>query len=398
MSLNFGRDLLAIPGPSIIPDRVLAAMHKPSPNIYGGPLIDLTISLYPDLKTVARTSGEVAIYISNGHGVWEAALRNTVNPEEKVLVLATGFFAERWGGVGKSFGIDVEIIDFGARRDAAPQQLEDRLRQDKAGQIKAVLVVQADTASSVKNDIPALREAIDRAGHDAMFMVDCIASLACDQFEMDKWGADVMVAGCQKGLMTPAGLAFVFFNDKAKEARKHTNPGMYWDWVSRTEPEVYYQRFCGTAPTHHLFGLREALDILVHEEGVEAAWQRHERLAAAVWAALDRWSSAGNLEPNIAAPSNRTVAVTTVNTKKGDAGRIRDWCEHQAGLTLGIALGFPLEEANDHFRIGHMGHLNPPMLLGALGTIDAALKALGIDHGEGAVEAASSVVAGHKSI
>ncbi len=398
MSLNFGRTQLAIPGPSVIPDRVLAAMHRPSPNIYDGELIDLTAGLFPDLGTVARTTSDVAIYIANGHGAWEAALRNVLNPGDKVLVLSTGWFGAGWGVMGESFGLMTRVIDFGMQSDVDMDRVTEVLRADTERSIKAVMTVQTDTASSVINDIPRLRQVITETGHDALFMVDCIASLACDRFEMDEWGVDVMVAGCQKGLMTPAGLSFVYFNDKAATARKRTTPGQYWDWEPRTNPRVFYQQFAGTAPTHHLYGLREALNILVHEEGVEAAWARHRTIANAVWAAVDAWGQGGSLHHNISDPAKRSVAVSAINTGDAEAGQIRQWTEYEGGITLGIGLGFaePGEPEYDrHFRIGHMGHQNVAMTMAVLGTIDTALKAKGIPHGDDAVAAAARVLASH---
>ncbi len=399
MSLNFGPPLLAIPGPSVIPDRVLRAMHRPSPNIYEGELIALTDTIYPDLKAVARTNGDVAIYIANGHGAWEAALKNTLKPGDKALVLSTGRFAFNWGVMAETHGVEIEVLEFGMQGDADPNRLEEALRADTEQKIKAVLSVQADTASSVLNDIPALRKAIDSAGHGALFMVDCIASLACDRYEMDEWGADVTVAACQKGLMTPAGIAFVYFNDKAKASRTQATPRGYWDWIPRTQGEIFYQKFGGTAPTHHLYGLREALDILLHEEGLENAWARHETISKAVWTAIDVWAEGGSLQHNISNPNKRTVAVSALSTGEGEATRLRRWTEKEAGLTLGIGLGFGepgSTEWDRHLRIGHMGHQNVPMIQGVLGTIDSGLKALNIPHGDGALEAASRVLAEHQ--
>lgn len=396
MSLNFGREQLSIPGPSVMPERVMAAMHRPSPNIYEGELIELTHSLFPDLKTVAQTKHSAAIYIANGHGAWEAAISNTCSKGDTILVLVTGRFGEGWGEMATEMGVQTKILNFGNETDADPDAVTQALKDDTDHKIKAVFTVQTDTASSVQNDIPALRKAIDAANHPALFFVDCIASLGCDRFEMDAWGVDVMVTGCQKGLMTPAGMSLVFFNDKAEAA--HATAGLktpYWDWHPRANPDVYYQHFCGTAPTHHLYGLREALNILVHEEGIKAAWARHLTMSRAVWAAVEAW---GCLELNIKDPAKRSQAVTTVLSKNDECGQLRDWCEHQAGLTLGIGLGLaePGKSSwNNVMRIGHMGHLNPVMLLGALGTIDAGLKALKIPHGSGALDAASAEIAKH---
>ena len=396
MSLNFGREQLSIPGPSVMPDRVLAAMHRPSPNIYEGDLIKLTHSLFPDLKTVAQTKHSAAIYIANGHGAWEAAISNTCSRGDTILVLVTGRFGAGWAEMASELGVQIRILDFGMDADADPAVVTQTLKEDVDHVIKAVFTVQTDTASSVKNDIKALRKAVDEANHPALFFVDCIASLGCDKFEMDAWGVDVMVTGCQKGLMTPAGMSFVFFNDKSQVMHRRANlKTPYWDWEPRANPEVYYQHFCGTAPTHHLYGLREALNILVHEEGIEAAWARHMTMSRAVWAAVEAW---GCLAVNIKEPSKRSQAVTTVLSKNDECGRLRHWCEHKAGLTLGIGLGLaePGQKSWDNvMRIGHMGHMNPVMLMGALGTIDAGLKAMRIPHGPDALNAASSEIAKH---
>ena len=392
MSLSFGRDLLAIPGPSVTPDRVLRAMHRPAPNIYEGELIGLTERVIADLRRVARTEHSVAIYIGNGHAGWEAVLANILAPGDLALVIATGRFGLGWAEMARRMGIAVELLDFGFRAPADPDRLEARLRADAEGRIKAVLTVQTDTASSVRNDIPALRAAIDAAGHPALFVVDCIACLGCDGFEMDAWGVDVMVAACQKGLMTPPGLAFTWHGPKAEAGRVDPRSS-YWDWGPRVRPDAYYQLFCGTAPTHHLYGLREALAMILDEEGLERTWARHAAFAQAVWAAVEAWGAGGALGLNIADPASRSHAVTTIRTGTAEADRLRRWCADAAGLTLGIGLGAAREREDSLFRVGHMGHLNPPMLLGALATVEAGLAACGIPHGPGALAAAARVIA-----
>ncbi|WP_198671077.1 pyridoxal-phosphate-dependent aminotransferase family protein [Oceanibium sediminis] len=396
MNLSHGRPILAIPGPSMIPDRVLQAMHIPSPNIYEGELIDITYSISADLCRLARTEGRVGMYIGNGHAAWEASLVNTLAPGDRALVISTGRFALGWAEIARKLGVEVEILDFGTDRAADPVVLEARLRRADAAGIKAVLTTQTDTASSATNDIPALRAAIDAAGHDALFLVDGIASFGCEPFEMDAWGADVLVASCQKGLMTPAGMSFVFAGTRALEARKgleRVSP--YFDWAPRFAPELFYQNFSGTPPTHHLFGLRTALD-MIFEEGVEQVWARHAVLASAVWAAVDVWSETSQIACNIADPAQRSRAVTTVRAGQDHGARLRAWCEQKAGLTLGIGLGLDgaaTPPGEGLFRIGHMGHLNAPSILGTIGTIDAGLKALGLAHGGGALRAASDVIA-----
>ena len=397
MSLAFGRDILSIPGPSMIPDRVLQAMHRPAPNIYEGDLIDLTARIKDDLKEVAQTDGEALIYIANGHGGWEAALSNIVNRGDKLLALSTGRFTRGWIEIAKPLGADVTEIDFGTDAPIDPQKVEDALRADRAHEIRAVICVQTDTASSVKNDIKALRAAIDAAKHPALLMVDCIACLACDEYRMDEWGVDVTVSACQKGLMTPPGLAFNHINEKAIEARKRCDQTTgYWDWTMRRTPDVYYMNFYGTAPTHHLFGLGTAMDMILREEGIENTWKRHEILASSVWAAIEAWGTEGSISCNVTDRNNRSTAVTSVRTGDHDADALRRWSQDEAGLTLGINLGLTAlgsARENGLFRIGHMGHLSPPMILGTIATIDAGFKKLNIPHGPGAIEAATRVIA-----
>ena len=396
-NLSHGRPYLAIPGPSVMPDAVLRAMHRPAPNIYAGELVEMMPGLVTDLKRVARTEHHVAMYIGNGHAAWEAALANVLCPGDKVLVPATGSFAMGWGRTAECQGAEVEIIDFGKQTPIDPARVAEALSADKAHRIRAVLAVHVDTSTSIRNDIAALRKAIDAAGHPALLMVDCIASLGCDRFEMDAWGADVMVTGCQKGLMVPPGMAFVFFNDKAAAARaKVPQVSWYWDWVPRAHPEIFFQYHGGTAPTHHLYGLRVALD-MIHEEGMEHVWARHATLSRAVWAACDKWSEAGTFALNVADPAHRSTAVTTLCLTSPDATSLRTWVEENLGLTLGISLGMAeLDDPAWHgfFRLGHMGHVNGQMIMGLLGGMEAGMRGLGIAHGAGALDAAAEVLSG----
>ncbi|MEO1549636.1 MAG: aminotransferase class V-fold PLP-dependent enzyme [Pseudomonadota bacterium] len=395
MSLAHGRPFLAIPGPSVFPESVLQAMNRPEVNIYEGELVDMAFSMREDLCKVARTDGNVAYYIANGHGAWEAAIANTLSAGDHALVLATGRFGKGWALMAEALGVKVEMMDFGNATPNDLAQVEARLRADTDHRIKAVLSVHTDTSTSLRNDIPGLRAALDAAKHPALLQVDCIASLACEPFEMDAWGVDVMVTGCQKGLMTPPGLAFVYFNARADQVRNAMpRVSSYWDWRTRTRPELFYQLFCGTAPTHHLYGLRAALDLIM-AEGIEAVWQRHTRMASAVWCAVETWGEGNALALNVTNPKHRSTAVTTIRTEGDIASRLRKWCETEASLTLGIGLGIDdarAQNAGELFRIGHMGYLNPPMLMGTLGTIETGLKALGIPHGKGGLERAAEAL------
>lgn len=315
MSLRHGREFLAIPGPTTVPDEVLGAMHRPAVDIYAGELVGMTASCLADLKRIFRTEGRTYIYAANGHGAWEAALSNVLSRGDKVLVLESGRFARGWGEMAQVMGIEVEILPGDWRRAVDPADVEARLRADRAGEIKAILVVQVDTASSVANDIAAIRRAIDSAGHGALYLVDTIASLATMPFEMDAWGVDVAVSGSQKGLMTPPGLSFIAANGKARAA--HKSAGLvtaYWDWTFR-DGEEHYMKYCGTPPEHLLFGLRKALDMLL-AEGFDSIFNRHRLLASAVQAAVERWREGAVLDFNIVKPEERAPSVTTVLTNE----------------------------------------------------------------------------------
>jgi alanine-glyoxylate transaminase / serine-glyoxylate transaminase / serine-pyruvate transaminase len=391
-----GRSYLAIPGPSVTPDRVLNAMHRAAPNIYEGEIVSMTQSIVADLKRVALTDQHVAIYIANGHGAWEAAIANMFSRGDKALVGATGRFGVGWADAARRMGIVVDMIDFGKAAPVDADRIAEALAADTAHTIRAVLVTHVDTASSARSDIAAIRAAIDATGHPALLAVDAIASLACDEMQMDAWGVDVLVGASQKGLMLPPGLGFVWFSDKALEVSKTANlVTPYWDWKPRGLAVDFYQYFGGTAPTMHLFGLREALTMILEEEGLPEVWRRHEALARAVWAAFDAWGTNNSIGLNMADSRDRGRSVTAARIGNGGAGALRKWLEAEAGVTLGIGLGMalPSEPAyQDFLRVAHMGHVNAHMVLGVLASMEAGMQALDIPHGRGALEAAAAAL------
>jgi alanine-glyoxylate transaminase / serine-glyoxylate transaminase / serine-pyruvate transaminase len=333
---------------------------------------------------VFNTKGRAYIYIANGHGAWEAALTNVLSKGDKVLVLESGRFAVSWGNNAARMGLEVETLKGDMRHAVRPAEVEARLKADKGGTIKAVLVVQVDTASGVVNDIAAIGQAIRAAGHDALLMVDAVASLGCMPFDMDDWGVDVAMSGSQKGLMAPPGLGFVAANDCAREV--HKKAGLrtpYWDWTDR-EGEQHYQKYAGTPPEHLLFGLRQALDLLF-EEGLENAFRRHQLLAEAVRRAIAVWAEGQVIGFNVIEPSERCDTVTPVLTNNHDPDALRAYCNEKCGVVLGHGIG---ELSGKAFRIAHMGHVNAPMILGTLSVIEMALAALHIPHGKGGTQAA----------
>ena len=384
MTVANGREFLSIPGPTNIPDAVVAAMQRPAIDIYSGEMLGLTHSLHEDLSKVFRTTGRTYIYAANGHGGWEAALSNVLSRGETVLVLESGLFAVGWGEMAQMMGVKVEVLKGDPRRAVSPAAVTQRLEADTSHEIKAILIVQIDTASGVANDIAAIRKAIDAARHPALLLVDAVASLGCMPFEMDAWGVDVAMAGSQKGLMTPPGLAFVAGNERAHAAHQKADlRTRYWDWTFR-QGAAHYQKYGGTPPQHLLFALRKALDMLL-AEGLEAAALRHALLAEAARQAIGRWAEGGALAINASEPAERANSLTCVLMPDRNPQPLLDYCRHRCGVVLGVGIGGFNGRA---FRIAHMGHVNAPMLFGTLGAVEMGLGALGVPHGAGGVQRA----------
>jgi alanine-glyoxylate transaminase/serine-glyoxylate transaminase/serine-pyruvate transaminase len=388
MSVRAGREFLAIPGPTTVPDEVLRAMHRPAVDIYSGPLLALTDGLMRDVARVFNTKGRAYIYIANGHGAWEASLSNVLSRGDRILVLESGRFAISWGEHARRMGLEVEVLKGDMRRAVRPAEVEARLKADRKSPgrdtFKAVLVAQIDTASGVVNDIAAIGQAMRAAGHDALLMVDAVASLGCMKFDMDEWGVDVAMSGSQKGMMTPPGLGFVAASPRARAVHEKADLRTpYWDWTDREEQQ-HYKKYAGTPPEHLLYGLRQAIDLLF-EEGLENVYQRHSLLAEAVRRAVGVWAEGQVLGFNIIEPSERCNTVTPVLTNGHEPDALRAYCDEKCGVILGHGIG---ELSGKAFRIAHMGHVNAPMVLGILSVVEMALVALGIPHGSGGAQAA----------
>jgi alanine-glyoxylate transaminase/serine-glyoxylate transaminase/serine-pyruvate transaminase len=385
-----GHEFLHSPGPTHIPDRVLRAMHRQPLDLVDTRLKAIARSCFEDLKAVFATAGNIFVYAANGHGGWEAVLTNICAPGDTVLVPETGHFSNSWAEHARALGLVTEVIPGDWRHAVDPGAIEAHLRADTAGRIKAVLAVQIDTGTGIVNDMQAIRAAMDAAGHPALLVADTIASLAAMPFQMDEWGVDVAVAASQKALMCPPGLAIVAANDRAIAVSaalpRHQR---YWDWGPRLGDE-YYTKFCGTMPEHLFFGLREALD-MVAEQGLPAIVRRHARIAGAVHRAIETWSEAGALFFNAPVPAHRSVTVTSVRTADGiDATAIRTHTRESLGVSVAGGLG---ALAGQSFRIGHLGDVNEPMVLGCLATLELAFIELKVPHGPNGVRAAVEYLA-----
>lgn len=387
MSLAFGHPVIAIPGPSPLPDRVMRAMHRASPDIYGEELPEFNLNVMAQLKRLAGTTANLAPYIGNGHTGWEAAAANIFSPGDQALLLVSGHFGSSWAAQMADMGIAVEVMDFG-NAPADPDRLADRLSKDHDKRIRAVMLCQTDTASSAAADIPAIRAAMGE--HPALLVVDAIASLGCAPMHMDDWGVDVLIAASQKGLMAPPGLAFVWFSQRAATPGITSLTTPVWHWQPRADADALWKFWGGTPPVQHLFAIDEALRMILDEEGLEAVWARHAALAEAVWAAVDAWE-AGNpkIRLTVSDPARRSHSVTALSLP--GASELRHWTSSKAGVTLGVGLG--AADPDNALRVAHMGYCNAGTVMACLGAMEAGMEALSIPRGRGALEAAAKVLA-----
>jgi alanine-glyoxylate transaminase/serine-glyoxylate transaminase/serine-pyruvate transaminase len=385
MAVSRGLHFFINPGPTNIPDRILRAMDRGAIDFNGAQFRAIAEECFAGLKRVFKTDETILAYAASGHGAWEAALVNLFSPGDKLLVVESGFFSLNWGMRGEAFGLEVETLPNDWRTAADPAKLEGRLREDRAHSIKAVLVVHNETSTGVVNDIAALRRAIDAARHPALFLVDTISSLASMDFRMDEWGVDVVVAGSQKGLMLPTGMAFTGISARAIAATAEAKlPRVYWDWrrlLGGTSQSVWN----GTAPVHLFYGLQEALRML-EEEGLDEVFARHHRLAEATRRAVRVWRQ--NDGPEIYAIDSRAQSdsITAVQLPEGyDADMTRQVCLDKFNVSLGGGLD---RLRGRIIRIGHLGDLNEPMILGAIAAVEMAMELTGVPHGRGGVQAA----------
>jgi alanine-glyoxylate transaminase/serine-glyoxylate transaminase/serine-pyruvate transaminase len=385
MATHTGRHFLQIPGPTNVPDRVLRAIDMPTIDHRGPEFAELGLHVLEASKTIFRTKNPVIIYPSSGTGAWEAAIVNVLSPGDKVLMAETGHFASLWRALAERFKIEVDMIPGDWRRGASPEQIEAKLAEDRGHRIKAVMVVHNETSTGATSRVADIRKAIDRAKHPALFMVDTISSLASVPYEHDAWGVDVTVSGSQKGLMLPPGLSFNAVSDKALAAAKaNTTQRSYWDWheimaANKTGGWPY------TPATNMLYGLKEAIAML-HEEGLDNVFARHERHAAATRAAVRAW----NLEVLCVEPREQSPVLTGVVMPEGhDADRFRQVTLEHFDMSLGAGLS---KVKGKVFRIGHLGHFNDLMLMGTLAGVEMGLDLAGVPHRAGGVQAAMDVL------
>ncbi|MFQ3622232.1 MAG: aminotransferase class V-fold PLP-dependent enzyme [Acetobacteraceae bacterium] len=384
-----GRQFFANPGPTNIPDSILRAIDRPSQDFMEPGFIELVAGCLAGLKRILGTSGEVFMMTASGHGAWEASLVNLFSPGDRLLMLDSGYFSESWTEMARKFGLEVATVAADRRRGVDPLAVEAALRADRAHAIKAVCAVHNETSTGVTIPLPALRAAIDAAGHPALLLADTISSLGSLPFRMDEWGIDLVVGGSQKGLMLPTGLAFNAVSAKAMDAHRAARlPRHYMDWsVMLTRP---HRSFVGTIPTQMFHGLAEAIR-LIEEEGMEGVLARHARLGGAVRAAVRTWSANDGPQLYCLDPARQSDSVTAVLMPDGhDAEALRRHAVTRYNVSLGGGLGALHGRV---FRIGHLGDLNEPMMLGTLGAVEMSLRDLSVPHGRGGVQAAMEALA-----
>jgi len=383
--LHTGRHFLQIPGPTNVPDRVLAAIAQPTIDHRGPEFAELGREVLAELPEVFGTTQPVVVYPGSGTGAWEAALVNTLSPGDTVLAFETGHFALLWKAMASALGLEVRSVPTDWRHGVDPEAVESILSEDTTHEIKAVCVVHNETSTGVTSRVGDVRRAMDAAGHPALLLVDTISSLASIDYRHDEWGVDVTVGGSQKGLMLPPGLGFNAVSDKALAASRDASlPKSYWDW----EP-ILAANLNGfwpyTPATNLLYGLKTALEML-KEEGLPQVFARHQRHAAATRAAVEAWG----LEVLCADEREHSGSLTAVLVPEGvDADEVRRVILDRFDMSLGTGLG---RLAGTVFRIGHLGHFNDLTLAGTLSGVQMGLQLAGVKIDPSGVAAALTVL------
>jgi alanine-glyoxylate transaminase/serine-glyoxylate transaminase/serine-pyruvate transaminase len=381
MAYPAGRHFLQIPGPTNVPEQVLRALAKPTIDHRGPEFKALAGEVFAGCKRVFKTSQPVMIFASSGTGAWEASLVNSLSPGDKVLMFETGYFATLWKNMALRLGLEVDFVPGDWRHGVDPALVEAKLAEDRGHTIKSVNVVHNETSTGCLSRVAAIRQAIDRAGHPALFMVDTISSLGSTDYRHDEWGVDVTVGCSQKGLMLPPGLGFNAVSAKALAAAgKARFPKSYWSWEEMLSANK--GGFFPSSPaTNMLYGLRESLRLL-EEEGLDNAFARHARLGEATRRALKVWG----IENLCLDPAEYSPILTTVllpGEKGADAFRAA--VLERFNMSLGNGLGQLKDRA---FRIGHLGDMNDLMLIGTLGGVEMGFALAGVPHQRGGLMAA----------
>ena len=380
-----GKHFLQLPGPSNVPDRILRAMDYPTIDHRGPEFSDLANDCLEGIKTIFKTKSNVIIYPASGTGAWEAALVNTIRENELVLMVETGHFASLWNKMALRLGIRTEFLETDWRRGVVPEKLLDRLQKDTKNEIKAVCVVHNETSTGCASRIEEVRKALNSANHNALLMVDTISGLASMEYKHDEWGVDITVSGSQKGLMLPPGLSFNAISEKALKLAKTS--GMrrsYWDWKEQIEANKLGS-FPYTPATNLLYGLKEAIKML-HEEGLDNVFQRHEKHALATRAAVQAWGFE-NVCKEEKDFSNVLTAVMLPENHNAD--NLRKIILKNLNMSLGGGLS---KLAGKVFRIGHLGDFNDLMLMGTLNGLELGFEIAGIPYQKGGTAKATEIL------
>ena len=387
MNKNYmpGKHFLQLPGPSNVPDRILRAMDYPTIDHRGPEFSNLANDCLEGIKTIFKTKSSVIIYPASGTGAWEAALVNTVKENDLVLMVETGHFASLWNKMALRLGIKTEFLETDWQRGAEPEKIYERLQKDTEKQIKAVCVVHNETSTGCISRIEEVRKALNSANHEALLMVDTISGLGSMEYKHDEWGVDITVSGSQKGLMLPPGLSFNAISEKALKLAKTS--GMrrsYWDWEEQIEANKSGS-FPYTPATNLLYGLKEAINML-HEEGLDNVFKRHEKHALATRAAVQAWGFE-NVCKEEKDFSNVLTAVMLPENHNAD--NLRKIILENFNMSLGGGLS---KLAGKVFRIGHLGDFNDLMLMGTLNGLEMGFEMAGIPYQKGGIAKANEIL------
>lgn len=367
-------ELLMIPGPTPLPDRVREVLGHPPMGHRSAEFKDILKRVFPHLRWLFQCQNQVLLYTASGTGAMEAALVNTLNPGDRVLVLVNGVFSQRWAEIAKALGITVETLAVPPGQHHSPALLHDYLDAARKQPFQAVLLTHSETSTGVLNPVRELIATARAISPDSLMIVDAITSLGAAPFDFDQWDMDVAVSGSQKGFMLPPGLSFLAVSERAWQAHQQVqHPGYYFNFTRYQRAQIEFTTPY-TPSTPLIAGLDVALELMM-QEGLDALTARHARLQRMTRAGL----RAMNLTPFVEEDAYASPSVTAFLPPDGiSVDAVRSGLKRHFGIV--IADG-QKELKGRLIRIGHLGHVTERDVLTTLAALDSQLRALGSSDG-----------------
>ena len=377
----FHKEILAAPGPTPLPPEVLTALAKPIIHHRTPKFSKLMEEVREGLKYVFQTKEEVIVLASSGTGAMESAVINLTSPGDKILTIEAGKFGERWGQLGKAFGLEVIQDKYEYGETAQVARVEKLLKENP--DIRMVCVQASETSTGVAHPIKELAQLVKNKS-ETILAVDAITGIGVFDLPMDDWGIDALIGGSQKAFMLPPGLSFIALSQKAwgfQEKSKH--PRYYFD-LAKERTALQKNQNAYTPAVNLIEGLKESLNLFKNET-LAHVFKRHALMAEATQSAVKA------IGLTLFAKETPANGLTAVNSPSGvDGSDVAKTMRDKYRVTIAGGQGTMKGKI---FRLSHMGYVFPQDMLLILSALEYTLKDLGYgDHVGKAVAAAEKVI------